>query len=416
MNERSDHVHDVKVIVVTGCTGTGKTKLGIELAKQYDGEVISADSMQIYKGLDIITNTVTNTEADGIIHHCISYVEPHIFYNISMFVQHTIPIVKDILKRNKTPIIVGGTAYYIEALIWDFTLPTGSIINEKNIDENQKILNSDSLSDYEKLNKVDPDSAKKLHPNNLRKIRRSLDIFRLYGCTQSSLFAIQHGEESNRLRGKLRWDNVLLFSVECNPGILDVRLDKRVDEMVNSGLQAELATFLTQETDCHSGLFSQVIGFKEFDEYLHLKRSQCDSQEVLNRAFSEGIQKMKVATRKYSRKQIKWIHGRLENDQNCKNYHFYRLDTSFPDQWSEVISKPVHKIVNQFMEGSLQQQNTVDLVKPKPRIIKTCEMCNVTCESEDILAIHLKSRRHKRKREYENRKPHYQKMISKSKV
>lgn len=393
------------VIAVSGCTGTGKTKLGIELAKAYNGEVISADSMQIYQGLDIITNTVTEDEADGIKHHCINFVSPDEQYNVIKFIDYTLPIIKNLFEQGKTPIIVGGTAYYVEALLWEYTLYDQSEITLENkiSTEDLKLLDSEELTDYEKLQTLDPIHAEQLHPNDCRRISRSLEILRQHGKSHSELLNEQHDNHSD-LRGKLRWDGALLFSIESDQEVLDKRLDARVDKMVELGLCAELDAYSKMVKNNESGLTSQVIGFKEFESYLLLKEST-DDPSSLSKAFSEGIDKMKTITRRYSRKQTRWIRNRLEQDHLYPNYYFMRLDSTFPEKWDEIISKPVHNVVQQFLSGTLKKL-PVACADPKPKKKShRCDICDVTCIGEDSFAIHMKSRKHKRKKAYNINKP-----------
>ena len=399
------------VIVVTGCTGTGKTKLGIELAKKFNGEIISADSMQIYQGLDIITNTVTHEEMDGVVHHCINFISPSEQYNVTKYVKYTIPIIQNILSNDKIPIIVGGTAYYIEALLWDLTFSSfkserySSSLPGKSVDS---IMNSDAVSDYEKLQHVDPFTAEKLHPNDTRKIKRSLEIFAQYGIVKSSLLADQHQQEHDK-RGILRWDAVLLFSLECSFDVLDVRLDERVDKMVELGLCEELEIFMQGNFSRDSGLLSQVIGYKEFKEYIALCKNGISNDSISN-ALVVGLNKMKTATRRYARKQIRWIKNRL--NQNTSNYKFIRLDTTNPLLWNDEISKPAHENVSSFIAGSLQFAPKSEISTVAANTTHSCDICGVICVGENSFEAHTKSRRHRKKKSYLKKKPFIDEYIS----
>ena len=400
-----------KVIVVTGSTGTGKTKLGIELAKKYDGEVISADSMQVYQGLDIITNTVTCKEMDGVIHHCINFVPPSEQYNVTKYIKHTIPIIQNVIGRDKIPIIVGGTAYYIEALLWDLTFPftCNTTDTTKNNETLNMILYSDDINDYEKLLQVDPLSAQQLHPNDTRKIKRSLEIFSQYGVSQSTLLSEQH-QEVNDKRGPLRWDTALLFSLECSFDVLDQRLDKRVDQMVELGLCKELELFSQEKLSGNSGLLSQAIGYKEFEKYIELNKSRTVDNLIQDEALSEGLNKMKIATRRYARKQIRWIKNRL--DHNASDYKLFRLDTTYPLQWNEVVSKSSYQIVDSFLEDTLLFSPEPDLKRTNHNVAHTCKSCDVICVGEISFNAHIKSRRHRKKKAYLKNKPVLKKFIS----
>eukprot|EP00116_Pleurobrachia_bachei_P005201 sb/3465463/ len=380
----------MSIIVVAGCTGTGKTKLGVEIALEVNGEVISADSMQIYQGLDIISNTVTEEEMRGIPHHCINYVPVSQSYDVQQYVNYTIPIIKDILNRGKVPVIVGGTAYYIEALCWQFTLTdlTATHNNTISVDD-LKVLNDPTLSDHEKLKAVDPPSAEVIHPNNVRRIERCLEIIRYLGVKRSAL--IQEQQEENQ-RGKMRWDSILLFSLESELSVLDSRLDKRVDTMVDLGLRRELDSLVHHSTG-DSGLLSQVIGFKEFEKYLELQRSGTEDLSASG-ALGEGLDRMKCRTRQYARKQLRWIKSRL-SECSDPGYYFRRLDSSVPEQWADHVSMPAMRDVRLFIQGTLQD-NERNYFK-KDMGVRSCRNCEVVCEGEEQFRQHLTSRKHKKR-------------------
>ena len=405
LNSTMRKVNEKLVIAVTGCTGTGKTKLGIELAKRYNGEVVSADSMQIYKGLDVITNKVTTKEAEGVVHHCVDYVPADEQYTVNKYLQHTLPIIEDIIKRGKHPIIVGGTAYYIEALLWNFTLSSSECAKEDISDTNLQILNCSKLNDYEKLQQIDPQTAIRLHPSDSRKIERSLDIYRQSGTCQSKLLEEQH-DGSDNIRGKLRWDRALLFSMECCQETLDKRLDDRVDKMVELGLCHELLE-ASNSGDC-SGLLMQAIGYKEFEKYISLKQNGCVESDDLSNALSEGLEKMKTTTRRYSRKQLRWIKHRLAQDM--ENYHFNRLDTTFPEKWALDISEPAFAITDKFLSGKLE--TNCETSKRPVKVSQICEVCDVTCIGDVSFTAHMTSKKHKKRKAYLKQKPLYEKCIS----
>ena len=381
-----------RLIVVGGCTGTGKTKLGVEIAQRYNGEVISADSMQVYKGLNIISNTVTVEEMDGVVHHCINFVSPGDQYDVRKFLKHALSITEDILGRGKLPVVVGGTSYWIEALLWDFTLssPPAPCAPESNDS------GSDAESSYEKLLILDPDTAARLHPNDSRRIARCLQICEQHGCTRSSLLDNQHSERE--LRGPLRWDSVLMFCVESNQAILDKRLDARVDAMVEVGLCDELNQFLDHEYE-DSGLLNQIIGFKEFSEYLTLLRFDEQNMELRNGALQNGLDKMKTVTRRYARKQMRWINNRLADDSSSENFYFHRLDTSYPQEWDECISKRSIQIIDEFLNDSLAKSEFKSSER-KLMLAKLCEICSVTCVGDEAFNSHMTSRKHRKRKAY----------------
>eukprot|EP00116_Pleurobrachia_bachei_P006183 sb/3466445/ len=324
----------------------------------------------------------------GIPHHCINYVPVSQSYDVQQYVNYAIPIIKDILDRGKVPVIVGGTAYYVEALCWQFTLTDLTATNNNTISgEDSKVLYDPTLSDYEKLKAVDPQSAEVIHPNNVRRIERCLEIIRDLGVKRSAL--IQEQQEENK-RGKMRWDSILLFSLESELSVLDRRLDKRVESMVELGLLKELDSLVHHSTG-DSGLLSQVIGFKEFEKYLELKRS---GTEDLSGALGEGLDRMKCRTRQYARKQLRWIKSRLSECSDT-GYYFRRLDSSFPEQWADHVSKPTMRDVRRFLQGTLQDDER-DFVK-KDMGVRSCRDCEVVCEGEEQFRHHLTSRKHKKR-------------------
>ena len=167
-----------KVIVVIGPTSVGKTKMGIELAKRFNGEVISGDSMQIYRGMDIGTAKVTQEEMEGIVHHCIDIRDPKENYSIKDFQDHVRHHIHEMTQRGKFPIIVGGTGLYIKSALYDYTF-------EETQDDHQKIIeqfidyDDQKLHDY--LKEIDPQSAEVLHPHNRRRILRAIEIYQQTG-------------------------------------------------------------------------------------------------------------------------------------------------------------------------------------------------------------------------------------------
>ena len=291
------------IIVILGSTGVGKSKLGIELSKRLNGEVISADSMQVYKGLDVITAKVTEAEQAQCKHHMINIVEPLEKFNIVDFRNMALPVIQDITKRGKVPIVVGGTNYYIESLLWEILVseenvgdvtasqsdfeecigrnqPKASDLpnlehryplegnrdhtesphekqEEKSVPDSPKeslcCKNDCSISEdgqklpkneYEYLKTIDPIAASRVHPNDSRKVKRQLQIYELTGRLPSEVVNEQKSKEgADHLGGPLRFTNALVFWLTCEQEVLNKRLCDRVDEMVVNGLVGEISGF-----------------------------------------------------------------------------------------------------------------------------------------------------------------------------
>ncbi|XP_048057250.1 tRNA dimethylallyltransferase isoform X6 [Megalobrama amblycephala] len=289
------------LVVILGATGTGKSKLAIEIGKRLNGEIISADSMQVYKGLDIITNKVTEEEQAQCRHHMISFVDPLVSgYTVVDFRNKALSLIEDMHRRKKLPIIVGGTNYYIESILWNVLIDTG----QGSDTESEKAGAPESKVELEKLGgpelhrrlkEVDPDMAALLHPHDARKIARSLQVYMDTGVLHSQLLEEQRGQDGGDcLGGPLRFQDPCIFWLHYKMNALDERLDKRVDQMLSLGLIDELRDFHLRfnekkikesSQDYQHGIF-QSIGFKEFHEYL--TASEDISQEERDKLKIKG--------------------------------------------------------------------------------------------------------------------------------
>uniref|UniRef100_A0A3B3VJ71 tRNA dimethylallyltransferase n=1 Tax=Poecilia latipinna TaxID=48699 RepID=A0A3B3VJ71_9TELE len=300
------------LVVILGATGTGKSKLAIEIGKRLQGEIISADSMQVYKGLDIITNKVTAEERAQCAHHMLDFVDPLVrTYTVVDFRNKA-------LDRNKLPIVVGGTNYYIESLLWKVLLDTEDSGDGADGGQSRKMelekLGGEEL--HKRLAEVDPKMASMLHPNDKRKVARSLQIHNDTGVPHSRWLEEQR-QGGDGLGGPLRFPDPCIFWLHADMEALDQRLDARVDEMLATGLLNELQDFhlrynrqkLQDESqDYQHGIF-QSIGFKEFHDYLTAPESS--SQQERDKLRDKGVEALKIATKRYARKQNKWVRNRF---------------------------------------------------------------------------------------------------------
>ena len=390
------------IIIILGSTGVGKTKLSIELAKHLDGEIVGADSMQVYKGLDVITAKATLEERSECRHHMIDVIEPLENFSVVKYRNMALPVIEDIASRGKLPIIVGGTNYYIESILWD-TLVTnegldfskasqdsaertqlktvgteidyetqkkrtkhvvGSDLDEYSGDStgctpmNVDFDKSDREKYYQHLQSIDPKTASRIHPNDMRKVKRQLQIRELTGRLPSEIISEQHSKEgADHLGGPLRFTNALVFWLTCEQIALEKRLCSRVDEMLANGLVDEISNFYRKYTEdistkCDAVLYSegifQTIGFKEFHEYLTSETKTNDEREKL---LCKGIETLKRTTIRYSKKQKTWVRNRFLKRPLHSSPDVYELDTTIVENWDEAVSQPALQAAESFLNG-----------------------------------------------------------------
>ncbi|XP_018333826.1 tRNA dimethylallyltransferase [Agrilus planipennis] len=400
------------LVVILGATGTGKTKLSLQLAQHYKGEIISADSMQLYKGLDVITAKATKQERAHAPHHLIDVINPTQMFTVTDFKNQALKIIENLFSKNVLPVIVGGTNYYIEALLWN-------ILIENSRESEVHYIPGEGLSDklpkssqelHKELEDIDPEMAKRVHPNNKRKIVRSLEIAKNMGVLHSEIIKQQQALTGGSSQGgPLRFFNSLILWLQCDQTTLDERLNNRVDSMVKEGLLNELLNFHKQYNDGRTspdekpdytkGIF-QSIGFKEFHEYLMLNETERQS-ELGQKLLQEGIVEMKMVTRRFSRKQSKWIKNRFLGREDREVPPVYGLDTTDPSLWDEKVYKPARNIIDSFMEGVSSTE------KPLPRLqiaslpnskddTYKCDVCDRIFVGQFQWSIHLNSHKHKR--------------------
>ena len=275
------------VLVVTGPTATGKTALGVELSKKLNGEVVSADSMQIYEHMDIGTAKVTPEEAQGIPHHMVGCVSPFEEYSAARYVEDALPICEDIISRGKLPVIVGGTGLYIDSLLAGRTFAErGNADVRDRISEEYDTLGGEAL--YERLQKVDPEAALRLHANDKKRIVRALEIFEVTGITIT-----EHDRASREIPP--RFDAVKIALSFENREDLYARIDKRVDIMAEAGLVDEVRKLLDMGlSEKHTAM--QAIGYKELVDAI---KNGSD--------ISAALDRIKQESRRYAKRQLSWL-------------------------------------------------------------------------------------------------------------
>jgi len=277
-----------RIVCVVGPTACGKTTLGVLLAKRYGGEVVSADSMQIYRGMTIGTAAPTAEEMDGVPHHMIAVADPAEQWSAARYAQAAIPIVDDILKRGKLPILVGGTGLWLDAVVQGREFAPGQAGGAVRRELEAQLAAEGMEPLLQELRRVDPESAARLHPADTKRILRALEVYRETGETITA-----HDERTRSLPP--RYDAVWLGLRFADREDMKALIDRRVDAMVRSGLEEEVRTLL-QSGLPPSATAWQAIGYKEFLGVL-------EGTATMEQAVAE----VKLRSRQYAKRQLTWL-------------------------------------------------------------------------------------------------------------
>ncbi|CAM0139966.1 unnamed protein product [Umbelopsis sp. WA50703] len=434
-------------VAVIGTTGVGKSQLGIELSKALHGEVINADSMQVYKGLDIITNKVPENEREGVTHHLMEFLEPEDEYLVTQFVKDAAIKIQEVSERKSLPVLVGGTNYYVQSLLWPMSLISSASDGSSSEEEGEEkfaMMNTSSL--YKELQKVDPQMAAKWHPGDRRKIAKSLKVYRDTGRPQSEI--IKEQQQLAKTDINLRYKTII-FWLYADPPTLNQRLDERVDKMIETGLFDELTSLRRKvaegtvntpgkELEKYQRGIWQAIGYKEFDEYLAAIENGEKDSAILKSLKEQSVERMKVATRRYAKRQVQWIRNKLLptiwNTQDTikeltipsislspsKSIEIYLLDATDLSKWDKNVKDIAIQVTRDFLTGNksvnpdsvnsfastfLSRQRDAD---PRSKLLNwqkhVCEICTSSPEKPVILngdlewKQHLSSRLHRKNR------------------
>ena len=299
-----------KIVVITGPTASGKTALGVALAQRLGGEVVSADSMQIYRGMDIGTAKPTPEEMQGVPHHMIDIADPAENYSVSRYAAQAAACVDDILARGKLPIVVGGTGLYIDSLIAGRTFADGTADTalRQELSERYDEIGGEGL--LGELRKVDPERAARLHPADKKRIVRAMEVYILTGKTIT-----QHNLETQAIPPRYR--PVWLGLDYSDRAVLYRRIDLRVDKMLEDGLLDEIRALLALGVSPKATAM-QAIGYKEFFGYLN---GAC--------TLDEAAALCKQRSRNYAKRQLTWF-------RRNPDIHWLRLTGA--EDFSEVLS------------------------------------------------------------------------------
>ncbi len=278
------------VVSVVGPTAVGKSRLGVEIAKQFSGEVISGDSMQIYRGMDIGTAKVTTKEMEEIPHHMIDIKNPQESFSVAEFQEKVQSLIVEITERGHLPVLVGGTGLYIQATLFNFNFSNQPKDEEvyKRLEEEMESEGSEAM--YARLVKIDPSQAAKIHPNNERRVLRALEVHEATGKTMSE-YQDQQVEDAGF--------RPIVIGLEMDREQLYKRINLRVDQMMKEGLLAEAEAFYRDGLEGSQSM--KAIGYKEFIPYLKGEYS-------LDRA----VELLKRNSRRYAKRQYTYFRNKMQ--------------------------------------------------------------------------------------------------------
>lgn len=291
------------VIVIAGPTASGKTSLSIGIAKKIGGEIVSADSMQIYKDMDIATAKPTAEEMQGIPHHLISIVESDESFSVAAYKEKAVEAIADIFCRGRIPVVVGGTGLYIDTLVNNTTF-----FDFDKSDQREKLqmrLQNEGIEKlFDELKSVDPETAKRLHINDTKRILRALEVYYSTGKTISLQAELSHENES-----QYNW--LIIGLTAENRDVLYDRINRRVGIMLDDGLIEEAKAFFSSEK---SSTAKQAIGYKELKGFLNGSIS-----------LKEATENLKRETRRYAKRQLTWF-------RRNKNINWINIDNKTSEE------------------------------------------------------------------------------------
>lgn len=282
----------IKIYAVVGPTASGKSALALELAARFGGEIVSCDSMQVYKEMDIGTAKPTAAERAAVPHHMIDIAEPTATFSCADYVELADKAVRDIHSRGKLPIICGGTGLYLDALIRKNDFEEGTVDDALRAELLEYAKKNGAEALHGELKAIDPESAEAIHPNNVKRVARAIEIYRLSGVTKSEL------DRRSQLGGE-RFDVRAIGLVYSDRETLYRRIDERVDAMMSAGLAEETKRLYERGIFKSNHTAAQAIGYKEL-------LAAIEGREDMETA----LERLKTSTRRYAKRQITWFSGK----------------------------------------------------------------------------------------------------------
>lgn len=313
----------IPVVAVVGPTASGKSDLAVEICRRFGGEVVSADSMQIYRGMDIATAKPTEEERKGIPHHMMDFLENTEPYSVALYQEAAQKCIAEIAAAGKLPVVVGGTGLYIDTLLNNVKLSEESYNKELRRSLLQRAEKEGTEKLIEEVREFDPDYAEKLHPNNVKRIVRALEVWKTCGVTMTDQIALSKRESP--------YDVCYIGLDAEDRQILYDRIDRRVDIMLERGLEEEARGYLSHSNETTS---AQAIGYKELKPYF--------DGEITR---GEAVENLKRATRRYAKRQLTWFRR-----NECINW--LCIDKY---QSKEELYKEAFAIVERFGKGECSE-------------------------------------------------------------
>ncbi len=314
-----------KAIVVVGPTASGKTALGVYIAKKFNGEVISCDSMQIYQGMDVSTAKPTFEEMQGIKHHLIDFLPVTNTYNVSEYCEDASRAFNDVLSRGSLPVFVGGTGLYIDSFLSNTQFLDGAFSDEIRLQLQYELENKGIDFLFDELVSIDPKAAENIHPNNVKRVLRALEVYRATGKTLTEQNELSHTEKTDI--------EPLFIGITYNDREkLYDRINRRVDIMLENGLLDEARALFSGE---YSNTAVASIGCKEMKPFLDGERS-----------LDECVEKLKQSTRRYAKRQLTWFR---RND---------KINWFYPDLCNQKeLYEQIDSLINNFLEGEVIEKD-----------------------------------------------------------